>query len=64
MGEIFTLAEAAGYIRVSRRHLAELLARGEGPPVVRLGRRAIIMGDALRAWLQARQEQPGARPAA
>lgn len=64
MGEIFTLAEAAQYIRVSRRHFAELLARGEGPPVLRLGRRVIVTREGLRAWLESRQEQPGARPAA
>jgi excisionase family DNA binding protein len=49
--EVLTIAEAAEEIRISRRHLHQLLAEGSGPPVVRLGRRKIIRREALHQWL-------------
>jgi excisionase family DNA binding protein len=54
--EAVTIAEAADLIRVSRRHLQKLMASGDGPPVVQLGRRKIIRLDALRHWLVAREQ--------
>lgn len=50
-----TISEAAGLLRVSLRHLQNLLRQGEGPPVVHLGRRRIIRREALNAWLVARE---------
>ena len=50
-----TLAEAADLLRVSIRHLQNLLRQGEGPPVIHLGRRCIIRREALNAWLVARE---------
>lgn len=50
-----TIAEAAGLLRVSLRHLQNLLRQGEGPPVVQLGRRRIIRRKALHQWLIARE---------
>ncbi len=50
-----TLPEVAAALRVSRRHLQSLLAKGEGPPVIRLGRRRIIRREALDRWLAKRE---------
>jgi excisionase family DNA binding protein len=48
---VLTLAEAAGTLRISIRHLAKLLSEGKGPPVIRLGRRALVRRVALDQWL-------------
>ena len=53
--ETLTILEAAAALKVSRRHLQSLLAKGEGPPVIRLGRRRIIRRDALNHWLAERE---------
>ncbi len=53
--EAVTIEEAADLIRVSRRHLQKLMADGEGPPVIQLGRRRIIRRDALLQWLVSRE---------
>jgi excisionase family DNA binding protein len=53
--DAITISEAADAIRVSRRHLQTLLKKGDGPPVVRLGRRMIIRSEALRQWLAERE---------
>ena len=50
-----TLAEAADVLRVSLRHLYSLMAKGEGPPVIRLGRCRIIRREALDQWLVERE---------
>ncbi len=50
-----TIAEAADALRVSLRHLQNLLRQGDGPPVVHLGRRLIIRREALNQWLVARE---------
>ena len=50
-----TISEAAGLLRVSLRHLQNLLRQGEGPPMIHLGRRRIIRREALNAWLVARE---------
>ena len=49
--EALTIEETAEALRVSRRHLQQLMADGHGPPVVRLGRRKIIRREALHQWL-------------
>lgn len=45
-------AKAAG---ISRSYLWELIAAGEGPLVVRIGKRAVIRRDALDDWLKQRE---------
>jgi excisionase family DNA binding protein len=49
--EALTIEETAEALRVSRRHLQQLMADGNGPPVVCLGRRKIIRREALQQWL-------------
>ncbi len=53
--EAVTIEEAADLIRGSRQHLQKLMADGDGPPIVRLGRRTIIRREALRQWLMNRE---------
>jgi excisionase family DNA binding protein len=53
--EALTIEETAEVLRVSRRHLHKLMAGGDGPPVVRLGRRSIIRREALQQWLMTRE---------
>ena len=50
-----TIAETADVLRVSRRHLQNLLRQGDGPPVIHLGRRRIIRREALSQWLVGRE---------
>ncbi len=52
---VLTIAETASLLRVSLRHLQNLLRQGDGPPVVHLGRRRIIRREALNAWICARE---------
>jgi excisionase family DNA binding protein len=51
--EHFTLRELALWLRVSERHIQRLLAAGDGPPSVRIGRRIIFSRAAVRRWLEA-----------
>ncbi len=53
--QALTLAEAADVLRVSPRHLQNLFRKGDGPPVIRLGRRRVIRRDALNHWLAERE---------
>ena len=53
--DALTIGEAADKIRISRRHLRKLMAEGDGPPVIRLGRRTIIRREALLHWLVSRE---------
>ncbi len=48
---VHTLAEIADILRISKRHLAKLLAEGKGPPTIRLGRRALVRRSALDQFL-------------
>jgi excisionase family DNA binding protein len=53
--DVLTLEEAAGALRVSQRHLHKIMADGNGPPVVRLGRRKLIRRETLQQWLMSRE---------
>jgi hypothetical protein len=51
-----TLDELAQELRVTRRTLERMRERGEGPPVMRLGqRRLVVSRRAADAWLDERQ---------
>jgi excisionase family DNA binding protein len=56
VGEVLTIEEAAEAVRISRRHLHKLMAEGDGPPVIRLGRRKLIRREALNQWLLNRED--------
>ena len=51
-----TIDEAAENFQVPRQNLYNLIAAGNGPPLVRLGLRTIIEREALLQWLEARGE--------
>jgi excisionase family DNA binding protein len=55
--QLLSMNTAAEILGISRRHLAFMLARGDGPPVVRLGSRVLIRPDSLAAWLDQREQQ-------
>ena len=55
-----TEAEAAAYLRTSRRTLRNLRRKGRGPMYARVGRQSIYRLADLQEW-QAAQTQPGSR---
>ena len=48
---LLNLNEAADLLRISRRTLHHILASGEAPPVIRIGRRRLIRRAAIEQWL-------------
>lgn len=46
------IPELCAGARISIRHFYELQRRGEGPPVVKLGRRRVVRREAAEAWLR------------
>ena len=59
MKRILTKRQFAERIGKSVRHLERLISAGEGPPVIRLGPRAIgIEEDDGDAWIAARRMVP------
>ncbi len=57
-----TIDEAAENLPVPRQDLYNLIAAGEGPPLVRLGLRTIVEREALLQWLEARRRAAPQRP--
>lgn len=49
------IPDVAQTIGISERHLKRIVARGEGPPSIRVGRRRLFIADSLRDWLKARE---------
>mgnify|MGYP002785507725 FL=1 len=58
---LLTLDAIADRLRVSKRHLAKIMAEGKGPPVVRIGRRVLVRPPAFRAWLIEQEKGQDAR---
>ena len=55
--ELLTIPEAAAIARMSRRSLESLIAQGDGPATVRIGRRMVrIWRRDLLAWIDAHRE--------
>lgn len=54
---LLSMNDAADILAISRRHLAFLMARGDGPPIVRLGGRVLIRPESLAAWLDERENR-------
>ena len=52
---VFSTKEFCEEARISVRHLYSLLAKGEGPRVIRLGRRVLIARDTATRWLMDRE---------
>jgi len=53
---VYTYAEAAAIVGLSKRTLERLLAEGQGPEVIKLSRRRFgVTNPALRAWIETRK---------
>lgn len=55
-GLTFTVKEFCQQARISPRLFYSLQARGEGPKVIRLGRRVLIAQQTAKNWLQSREQ--------
>jgi predicted DNA-binding transcriptional regulator AlpA len=62
---ILTKKAAAARASISERHLENLIAAGEGPPLINLGKRRLGIADNdLAAWLRSRRiPQPNSKVA-
>ncbi|MEM7529125.1 MAG: AlpA family transcriptional regulator [Pseudomonadota bacterium] len=47
---------------ISKRFLELAALRGDGPPIVRIGRSVRYWPADVRAWIDSRREDPGVRP--
>jgi len=47
-----SIPQLAASIGISRSKLYEMIQRGEGPPVVKLGRRTVVLVEDGRAWIE------------
>jgi predicted DNA-binding transcriptional regulator AlpA len=57
--KILTKKQSAERIGRSVRHLERLFALGEGPPIVKLGARAVGIDEGdLEAWIASRRVTP------
>lgn len=56
--EYLRTAQAAQYLSVSRQYLESTRRRGDGPPLVRLGRTIRYRRAALDAWMKNRESRP------
>jgi hypothetical protein len=52
---LFTVKEFCQQVRISKRHYSNLQSRGEGPKVIRLGRRVLIARETAKSWLLSRE---------
>ena len=48
---LFTVLEVAKLLRTSRKAIYSMIARGQLPGVVRVGRRVLVRADELLDWL-------------
>lgn len=58
--DVMSVPEAAAFLRMGETHVWGLIRR-EGLPVIRLGRRVIVLRGQLMAWLEERMETGASR---
>jgi Helix-turn-helix domain len=58
----FTVSEFCAAYRISRAHLYNLIGRGEGPALLKAGRRTLISGEAAAQWARRMEALARARP--
>jgi excisionase family DNA binding protein len=56
----YTVPEFCRTVRISCRTFYILQQRGDGPPLVRIGRRVLIRRAAAEEWLKVRETKPAA----
>jgi excisionase family DNA binding protein len=49
---LLTVQQAASSLNISRAKLYAIIDKGEGPPVIHLGRSTRIRFDALKTWVE------------
>jgi predicted DNA-binding transcriptional regulator AlpA len=54
-GLTFTVAEFCRQVRISRKTFYEIQKRGEGPKLIRLGRRVYVAQETARTWVKERE---------
>lgn len=59
----FTVLEFCAAFRISRAHLYNLIGRGEGPTLLKAGRRTLISGESAAQWARRMEALAAARPA-
>ena len=63
MPQLMTRREVAEHLQTSRNYLDQLSVRGEGPPFIRIGAKAVRYDpDQLAAWLADRAVRAAAAP--
>jgi excisionase family DNA binding protein len=50
--ELLDIRQAAELLHISTRHLWRLIDRGQGPPIIRLGRSVRVPRQMLARWLE------------
>ncbi len=55
---LLTVEETAHYLKISRRTLSRLHARGKGPPRIKYGGCIRYSVEALNRWLKAQETEP------
>jgi excisionase family DNA binding protein len=51
---LLTIKDICGSAQISRSFLNKLIKAGQGPPVVKLGRRVLVRETDLAAWIRDR----------
>ena len=51
-----TISEFCSSHRISKAHLYNLLKRGQGPAVMKVGKRSLISHEAAAAWRRAMEK--------
>ena len=54
---LVTISQAAKLLGISRAMLYSLIAKQQGPPVIRLGRSARISMTSLRRWVEEQERE-------
>jgi hypothetical protein len=53
-----SIAEFARSHRISRAHVYALLKRGQGPVIMKAGKRTLISDEAAAAWRRSMEQPP------
>lgn len=53
----YTIAEFCQAFRVSRGHFYNLVRRGEGPRLLRVGKRVLVSADSVAEWVRRSEVQ-------
>lgn len=58
----FTVPEFCAAYRISKAHLYNLIGRGQGPALLKAGRRTLITGAAAAHWAKQMESADGTKP--